>query len=114
MRRIIRAVYFILVLMRFVFVSIDAYFYSFFFSPVVTLGEPASVHFRPVTRQLHYSSGAYKISWCVMKKRVAVELFQEQSDHSSINPLLVPDHSESNHVLLGLGISGHFSRQIAV
>lgn len=91
MRRIIRAVYFILVLMRFVFVSIDAYFYSFFFSPVVTLGEPASVHFRPVTRQLHYSSGAYKISWCVMKKRVALELFQEQSDHSSINPLLVPD-----------------------
>ena len=34
-----------------------------------------------------------------MKKRVAVELLQEQSDHSSVNPLLVPDHSESNHVL---------------
>ena len=34
-----------------------------------------------------------------MKKRVAVELLQEQSDHSSINPLLVPDHSESNHVI---------------
>ena len=49
-----------------------------------------------------------------MKKRVAVELLQEQSDYSSINPFLVPDYSESDHVLLGLGISGHFSRQIAV
>lgn len=43
MRRIIRAVYFILVLIRFVFVSIDAYFYSFFFSPLATLGEPAHI-----------------------------------------------------------------------
>lgn len=34
-----------------------------------------------------------------MKERVAVELLQEQSGHSSINPLIVTDHSESNHVL---------------
>ena len=40
-----------------------------------------SVHFRPVARQLHYSSGANHLT------------------NHPINPLLVPDHSESSHVL---------------
>ena len=43
MMRIIRAVYFVLVLITFVFVSIDVYFYSFFFSPLVTFGQPAHI-----------------------------------------------------------------------
>ena len=101
MMRIIRAVYFILVLITFVFVSIDVYFYSFFFSPVVTFGQPAHICALQTSHKVDALQFESPEDQLVRdeKKGVAVELLQEQSDHSSNNPLLVPDHSESNHVL---------------
>ena len=50
-----------------------------------------SVHFRPVTRQLHYNSRAQKISWCVMKKKEQLQNCSRSSltTHPSI-PYLFP------------------------
>ena len=79
-----------------VLVSIDFYCDSLFFSPVVTIGEPALVCALKTIRKAAIVRDLYKIQ--CKNKKVAVKLLRELADHSS-NQSLTCSHPEFTHVL---------------